>query len=227
MDIEQAKMTLNTYFQMVDTVNKISITGGEPLLNGDLGEIIREIYKYENQILDEIIMVTNGTILLKETLLQILKCNPKVKVIINNYGEISKYAEQNYQDLKKWDIRSVLYDENNRYGWIDCRNHDLKHKTERDKERQAQSCAFFQGKKYVINRGKLYTCTRSAYRIQENVIPYTENDYIDLLDNDTDIMQKREKLFALTKLKYTMSCAYCNGLIENSKKYKAAEQLKS
>ena len=134
MDIEQAKMTLNTYFQMVDTVNKISITGGEPLLNGDLGEIIREIYKYENQILDEIIMVTNGTILLKETLLQILKCNPKVKVIINNYGEISKYAEQNYQDLKKWDIRSVLYDENNRYGWIDCRNHDLKHKTERDKE---------------------------------------------------------------------------------------------
>ena len=79
----------------------------------------------------------------------------------------------------------------------------------------------------MINRGKLYTCTRSAYRIQENVIPYTENDYIDLLDNDTDIMQKREKLFALTKLKYTMSCAYCNGLIENSKKYKAAEQLKS
>lgn len=84
---------------------------------------------------------------------------------------------------------------------------------------------FFREKKYVINRGKLYTCTRAAYRIQEGVIPYTDEAYIDLLDDVYPIEVQKEKLLKLLDAKFTISCAYCDGLTENSKKYKAAEQL--
>ncbi len=225
MDIKQAADILRTYFQMIDTVNKISITGGEPLLNKDLNEILHEIYKYDEQILDEIILITNGTLPLQEELVRTLKANKKIKVIVNNYGSISKFAKQNYKILQEHNIKNILYDEDNRYGWIDCRDHTLKHAADEEKIAQAQGCAFFKGKKYVINRGNLYTCTRAAYRIQENIIPYTENDYINLNDDNTDIAFKREKLLNLLHLKYTVSCPYCDGLLENSKKYKAAEQL--
>lgn len=224
MNLEHAQSMLNTYFLMIGTVNKISLTGGEPLLNKDLPAIIRELYKYEHQILDEIILITNGTIRIGEELLEVLESNKKIKVIVNNYGEMSRFAHLNHEMLQEHYIKCILYDESNRYGWIDCRDHSLKHITEEKKEMQAKGCAFFQGKKYVIKRGKLYTCTRAAYRMQENIIPFNESDYVDLLDN-TDIQIKKEKLMHLFNLKYTASCPYCDGLLENSVKYKAAEQL--
>ena len=123
------------------------------------------------------------------------------------------------------EINAILYTEDNRYGWIDCRNHELKHKTQAACEKQAYGCAFFQGKKYVINRGKLYTCTRAAYRIQENIIPYTEDAFLDLLDNEISTQAQKEKLNTLLNAKSTISCAYCDGLTEKSVKYRAAEQL--
>ena len=92
-------------------------------------------------------------------------------------------------------------------------------------EQQAKGCAFFQGKKYVINRGRLYTCTRAAYRIQENVIPYTDDAFLDLLDDEVSVEFQRNKLNTLLNARSTISCAYCDGLTEKSVKYRAAEQL--
>ena len=63
-------------------------------------------------------------------------------------------TEENYNKLCEKGINAILYTEDNRYGWIDCRNHELKHKTQEACEQQAKGCAFFQGKKYVINRGR-------------------------------------------------------------------------
>lgn len=101
----------------------------------------------------------------------------------------------------------------------------MKHKTQEACEQQAKGCAFFQGKKYVINRGRLYTCTRAAYRIQENVIPYTDDAFLDLLDDEVSVEFQRNKLNTLLNARSTISCAYCDGLTEKSVKYRAAEQL--
>ena len=101
-----------------------------------------------------------------------------------------------------------MYTEDNRYGWIDCRNHELKHKTQEACEQQAKGCAFFQGKKYVINRGRLYTCTRAAYRIQENVIPYTDDAFLDLLDDEVSVEFQRNKLNTLLNARIMISTIY-------------------
>lgn len=226
MNLQDAKVVFERYFQIVDGVEKVSITGGEPLLNPELSSILKLLYGYSDKILKEIIIITNGTIKLSDTILEVLTQNKKVKVLVNNYSSgLSPYAEANYQRLCELGINAILYTEDNRYGWIDCRNHELKHKTPEECEQQAQGCAFFQGKKYVINRGRLYTCTRAAYRIQENIIPYTDAAFLDLLDNDASIEFQREKLEMLLKAKSTISCAYCDGLTEKSVKYRAAEQL--
>ena len=149
-----------------------------------------------------------------------------MKVIVNNYSTLlSPYAEENYNKLCEKGINAILYTEDNRYGWIDCRNHELKHKTQEACEQQAKGYAFFQGKKYVINRGRLYTCTRAAYRIQENVIPYTDDAFLDLLDDEVSVEFQRNKLNTLLNARSTISCAYCDGLTEKSVKYRAAEQL--
>lgn len=223
--LQDAKIVFKRYFAIVNHVDKVSITGGEPLLNPQLNLILKELYQYSSQIIKEIILITNGTVEIEEELLRVLKLNKKIKVIVNNYGSLSVYAEKNYKRLCDEKINCILYTEDNRYGWIDCRDHSLKHKTGEECEKQASQCSFFQGKKYVVNRGKLYTCTRAAYRIQENIISYTEEAYIDLLKEDESVQFQRDKLIKLINARSTISCAYCDGLTENSKKYIAAEQL--
>lgn len=225
MTTDDVKKILERYFAIVDSVEKMSVTGGEPLLNSQLDDILLEIFKYTDRITKEIILTTNGTIPFSDQTLSILSQNSKVKVIVNNYGELSKYAVENYDKLCGNNINAILYTEDNRYGWIDCRDHSLKHTTEAEKEKQAARCAFFCGKKYVISRGRLYTCARSSYRIQEEIIPYTEEAFIDLLDETCSVEFQKQKLINLLNAKYTISCAYCDGLTENTIKYKAAEQL--
>lgn len=225
MTLKECEQILKKYFSIVNTVEKMSLTGGEPLLSPYFAEVLQEVLKYEEQITKEIIIITNGTIRFTEDMMDLFKRSVKIKVIVNHYGDISKYARENYELLVKEGVHSIFYTEENRYGWIDCRDHSLKHLTEEDKEKQAGHCAFFLGKKYIIKRGGLYTCTRSAYRIQENIIPYETNDYIDLLDESETLEEAQQKLLGLLNLKYTKSCAYCDGLTEQSVKYKAAEQL--
>lgn len=226
MSREEVKKILENYFSIVDEVEKFSITGGEPLLNSELKEILEIILQYSGRITREIILITNGTILISDDLLEVFEREKKIKVIVNHYGSISPYAKDNYQRLSNRGIRAILYTEDNRYGWIDCRDHSLKHRTQSEIEEQAKSCAFFVGKKYVIDRGKLYTCTRGGYRIQNDIIPYTEEAFIDLLD-DGAIEKNKRKLKKWLDAKSTVSCAYCDGLTEKSKKYKAAEQLEA
>ncbi len=226
LSFEEAQSVLENYFQIIDTVDKFSITGGEPLINPYINDIIQLIFKYEDQISKEIILITNGTIELSEKLLSVLSQSKKIKIVVNNYGDLSKYAKTNYMKLKEHNINAILYTEENRVEWIDCRDHNLKHATKIEREKQASSCYFFTGKKYIINRGQLHTCTRSFYRIYKELIPFTDADYIDLLDEGISTEEKRKHLGNLLRCKSTTACAYCDGRTEMTQLYPAAEQIK-
>lgn len=223
LSVENAKVLFKNFFETVHSVDKLSITGGEPLVNMEIEDILFELLKYEKQINKEIIFITNGTIILSETLISIFKSNKKFKIIVNHYGSISSKAYINKEILEKNMINHIFYTEENRYGWIDCRDHRLKHLSIEERERQASKCVFWVGKKYVINRGKMYTCTRCAYRIQEKLIPYSENDYIDFYNDNIEI--RNQKLQNFLTSRYSVSCAYCEGLTDSTPKYMAAEQL--
>lgn len=229
LTVGRAKVLLEKYFSLVDTVEKFSITGGEPLTNREIVPIVEEIYCYERQITGKVIFITNGTIGLPQELIQIWKKHPeKTRIIINDYGNgLSGKAEGNYKRLCEEGLgeQTILYTEGNRYGWIDCRSHERIHFTEEEIVRQAQSCVFHREKKFVIGRGELHTCTRSFYRMLKEIIPRWEGEFIDLCGGG-DTAEEREKLRTMLKAKYTTSCAFCTGLTDNVRKYPAAEQMK-
>ena len=50
MEVEEIKKMLEKFFKIVNTVDKMSITGGEPLLHPDFCTILDEILKYANRI---------------------------------------------------------------------------------------------------------------------------------------------------------------------------------
>ena len=114
-----------------------------------------DVYCLKNESrINELILITNGTILMDDELINLLASGSNTKVIINQYGSLSRYAEENHNRCSAARINNVLYTDDNRYSWADCRDHSLKHTTDHDIEQQACSCVFFTKKKFVVFRRK-------------------------------------------------------------------------
>lgn len=232
MMYKDAEKVIDNYFKIVDSVEIFSITGGEPLLNKDITKIMDKVYEFSDRIEKNIDIVTNGTLSMSEELLKLLsQYAEKTRVIISDYGDLSKKRDELIAQLEKWNINyrvqnyagesNWLFD-----GWVDFSNHSLKHVTQGEVETQAHKCIFRQGHYYVINDGELHPCSRSYWRMREGIIPKDEKQYINLLDTFGDNIQgNRERLEAIEKLVSLNSCAYCNGVHDGVKRYKPAEQL--
>lgn len=230
---DQACRIVDNYFKIVNEVGIFSVTGGEPLMNPDLVPIMEHILKHGGQIENSIDIVTNGTIIFQEDLLNFLKKNnTKMRVIISNYGknlstkinDIEKalnqigvtYRIQNYDsESTEW-----TYD-----GWVDFTDHSLKHDTEEKLKCQGARCIFRQGHYWVINDGELHPCSRQYWRMRKGIIPKDKDWYLDLNELQMDLKEQRTKLQQLEQVPYLKSCAYCNGVYNGIKRYKPAEQL--
>ena len=231
MTIETAKKILENYFKIVDTVEHFTITGGEPLLNKDVGLILKEVYQYQTQIKESIDFVTNGTIEIPKEVLDLFELHKEnTKVILSNYGEeLSVKINSIEKELKKRDITyriSKFYGDDLYYdGWIDFTDHSLKWKTLEERDCNAQKCIHRLGKYFVINDGELHCCSRSHWRIRNHIIPKVRGEYVPLLDESFSIEEKRQDLLAMLEKKSFSSCAHCVGLRNDVERVRPAQQL--
>lgn len=231
--LAQAERIIDNYFCLVGRVNIFSITGGEPLMNPELVPILKKTLEYRNQIESSLDMVTNGTIMFKEELLELLQANKDfMRVIISDYGKgLSVRIDDIEAELKKrginyriqhYDTRSDswTYD-----GWVDFSDHSLKHNTEEKLIAQGKRCIFRLGHYWVINDGELHPCSRQYWRMREGILERDPDWYIDLNQEQMVLKAEQEKLAALESVPYLKSCAYCNGVHAGVKRYRPAEQL--
>ena len=231
MTIESARKILETYFQVVDSVEHFTVTGGEPLLNKDVYPILKEVYKYKEQIKCSVDFVTNGTIEIPDELLDLFELHKEeTKVVLSNYGEkLSVKIDSIEEKLRQRGISyriSKFYGENLYYdGWIDFTDHSLKWNTLEKRDCNAQKCVHRVGKYFVIDDGELHCCSRSYWRIRNHIIPKVKGEYVPLLDESVSIEEKRKDLIEMLQKKSSTSCAYCVGLCNDAKRVKPAEQL--
>lgn len=231
MSLEDARKILRAYFQIVDTVEHFTVTGGEPLLNQDCAQILEEVHKYDKQITGSVDFVTNGTLEIPDSIISVLvKHRDKTKVVLSNYGEnLSKKIDVIEDSLKQHDIPyriSKFYGEDLYYdGWIDFSNHDLKWKTIEERDKNAQKCLHRIGKYCVINDGELHCCSRSYWRIRQGIIPKIKGEFVPILDESISLEEKRQDLIEMFNKKSSTSCAYCVGLCNGVPRVKPAQQL--
>lgn len=231
LDFETARKVLKSYFEVVDSVGTFSLTGGEPFVNKELPQILEETFKYQNQVLNTIDIVTNGTLpISKELLTVLINHKDKVRVIISNYGPLSRKINEVKEALETNGINVRIeeyYDEETmKYGgWLDYRNHDLKHFTKEEIEKQASECIFRQGRYYDLNFTELHPCSRSFWRMINGIIKKDKTQYLDLLDENTSVEEKKDLLLYIDGLTSLNSCAHCDGNKPGAKRYKPAEQL--
>lgn len=224
------KETINRYFSVVDYVEKFTITGGEPLLHTKLDDILLEVIKYKDSI-GTLEIITNGTIVPSDSLMDIVVKCPKVKFLVDKYGKLSKSISEIEKKFMLYNFLNYSIRENsidNPYcdGWVDFGNYELKW-TEDEAKSLFSKC--IQPQKFhfcfAITNGKMHPCGKSK-RCKDLGIISGEDEYVDLLDRSLSSADIQKRIEMIQKADVLEACRYCNGFCEDSLRYPPAEQMR-
>lgn len=101
-------LQLSALINLVDNIEKFQIHGGEPLLNPELYEIVKIVCN--EQLIKKIRIVTNGTILLSPSLIDVLSHN-RVVLSISSYWFNEKSRKRVIAQCEEARIPYILHGE--------------------------------------------------------------------------------------------------------------------
>ena len=226
------KENTERYFNIVDHIEKFTVSGGEPFLSPYLNEYLEFLYDNYSDKLDLIEIITNGTLVPPDSTVKTMKrFDHKIEVLIDNYGEhISKKVDEISDVLTANNISHKIrdyYSENTHCGgWVDFGDVSvLKHS--RDEAAELYSKCAYPAKIhfcFTILDHIVYPCPPIGHRYELG-LPLDQDEYIDLSDDSLSSEANREKIRNILNLKMLSGCLYCNGMCDGSTRFKPAEQL--
>lgn len=216
-------------FKLYDRIEWFQFVGGELFLHPDLGEILEEAFKYDNQF-DKIILMTNGTLVPKENVVRVLKeHSSRVEVQISDYGQLSYKIEELKTKLSENNIPFVVKsfhgDIQHYGGWVDCGGFEDRNFSDDQQKETWETCWQIKMQNLHMYNGKIHNCIRSLFGLDLNKVDIPESEYIDLRSSKYTLEEKRKIASQFNKKPLT-ACNYCNGFnSEKSERYPAAEQI--
>ena len=227
--VEELKADVDALFGLFDHIEWLQFVGGEIFTHKHLDEVFAYCRKYDSQF-DRLIIETNATILPTEAEWDsLLSYGEKLKVMISDYGELSRARDRFVEVCEAHSIEYVL----KRYygglegqhfgGWIDntaCR--DL---LEPDDyvTRQAAQCAQVRLENMHVFRGKLHRCSNSLFLSELGVCVPNLGDYVDLHDRTTP--EEKRQIIRRFYSYPRKSCHYCTWKSgDSAQRFGAAEQ---
>lgn len=212
-DIVRLKEDVRLTFDMVDYVSNFLILGGEPFLHNDLEEFIAFIGDNYRKYIGNLQIITNGTVPVKASLLQVMKeCN--VEIRISDYTKRVNYNEKlrsfcNALESNQIDYVSYSHDE-----WLDMgfphENVNMGNSAEILREHMLKCNPNCQN----VSEGKLYYCAQGWAADQSGLFQLKTTDYLDLekVGKHTDKKEKFRKFyFGDLEEGYFSFCKVCRG----------------
>ena len=217
-DVEDSLRYMRKLFDAVDAIQIFRILGGEPFLYGNLQPIIQEALACTK--VRNVEIVTNGTIVPPQELLDVLR-NPKLKVQISDYGNLSRKRDEIKELCDINGINCVIRgsDEKN---WFDPGDLHFRGRNKKELRKQFRKCGEICRN---LHDGRLYFCPRAAFGTKLG-IPDVESEYVDFTNIAIDRKSLRDQIYRLNQRKSLLACNYCNEGTEEYVPIPVAEQIK-
>ena len=203
-DVNMVKKDVDSYFEVVDYIERLQISGGEPLLYDGLEELIAHIGRYYREKIFNFEVVTNGTIIPKESLLKILK-KYNVLVYLDDYRCALPDGQQKYEAVKKLFIENeVCFVENTVDTWIDLKPYETNNggMSKEELEKYFNRCAVPWS---TIRGGKITSCNYAHYAAKAGIVADFESEYFCFEGLD----RSKRKEFLEFRMGYSEK-GYCN-----------------
>ena len=235
MTLEQEASILKEIFSICDHITTLHLTGGgEPFLHPQLPELIEQAMQYESQF-DTLMLFTNSMVPLSDKMKETLKkYKDKILVQVSRYGIKPEREEQMLANLAECGVRckaEKYYGEDQSFGgWVDFGHWDSYHRNTDELSKVFHECSVTKIMKgnWRTRDGKVHWCTRSQRGMELGLLPDSPDDYVNLLDSSLSVQEKREKFALIANKPFLTACNHCSGdqgTTDQSKRYRAAEQL--
>jgi len=198
---------IDSYFNIVDYVSVFHLVGGEPFLYPNIENVITHILKNYITKIDKLIITTNGTILPKDSIIQLLKDNDVI-LSVSDYSDKLEFVKSKITKvLNVYKNNNINHYVRNEIEWYDFGDLRVKKNLPTDDLiKHFDSCtAPFRG----LNDGKFYYCHLNTSAVRTKLFPLSENDYVDINTISKEDLLKFD--LGYTDLGYITFCDNCNG----------------
>ncbi len=219
---------VDLFFSCVDRIMLFHISGGEPMIYKYTADLALYIDKNYGNRIDTLRMVTNGTIVPKDEMLEKLsKC--RLEITVDDYREaVPRFTEQFDRLICKLKEYQIPYYINKVDSWIDLgpEKTDYSGRTEEWLEEHRENCS---QSWQELRDGKLYSCNYASYATVAGIAG--EQDLEEVYDLTKFIPKKKKELvefrLGYTTKGYTNFCKKCRGFTpDNREAMKPAVQIK-
>lgn len=217
---------LELLFRHVDYIVSYRLLGGEPLLNKELADMIELIGQKYGDRIGNIGIITNGTLLPSEKLIEVSK-KYDIKYDFSDYTDVVDYKERFENAVQIVSDANLRYSVNRSLRWCDFGFPVNNRMYDFDKVREHMfSCGpIFHG----LNDGKYYYCHVSWSADKAKLLKTVPDDYVDLrvLNDDENakemILEHSKGNLAKGFVKLCKICGGCGN--DNTEFVKAAQQM--
>jgi len=218
INFDLLKKNIQNFFNKIDYTYTFIGGIGDGFAYRDLGDMIDFLNQNYKDRYEKIDIVTNGTIIPNEKLLNALK-TPKVHVIVDDYRENVELARKNFQKVISLLEQNKIFFDILKRSYFDKAGLLVKDKNTLDSEEnlilQHDNCIChakgFPYFGYKDGKNYIYSCCFSTINSYLNLIEEMPNDYIDLVASPTDIL---EFILGYSDNGYLNTCKYCVGIFE-------------
>lgn len=222
---------LKAVFELFDSVSKLQITGGEPLIHADLPAMLEECFRYAEQF-DKVWIFTNCATRIRPELLNVM--NPhrdRIFVHCSDYGVKPDIARELIDTLSEngFEHKYLKYYGDEQYydGWVDQGDFVPHSRSESELHEIFSKCTHVaRGGSWYVRGGQMHWCGRSIRGTELGKTPLRDEDYLDIFAGTVE--ERRERFKKLLKVRSVLACDYCNGYYgttDASKRHPAGEQL--
>ncbi len=197
--LEEVIEEIDIVLEAVDEVVDMEPIGGEPFLYPYLAEVLEHMAKSPK--VNNVVVSTNGTIIPKEKLTNVLK-NRKIFVEISDYGHIDKMAAL----VKFFEQNQIAFEVETDQTWFDVGGLDNRGRTHEELKEEYRNCYCQYLVKYIWEK-KIWVCPRAPRLSSLNIIEEL-NDYESL--EATNAEETRKRIIRCYNATYAEACNYCN-----------------
>ena len=207
-DINKIKEDIDILFKNVDYISTLHLVGGEPFLYPNHKEVFEHIGQNYRDRIDNVLITTNGTLLPKTEVMDLIKKH-KFLVSISDYTDGIDYKRRFDIFIEKLNEKKINYFTRKDILWSDFGDPRVsKYEKLSDKEMIShfnKCVAPYRG----LSGKKLYFCHLNTSAVLSKILEDDPNDYLDLEKTTPEELIKFD--IGFIKKGYLTFCKNCNG----------------
>ncbi len=224
LNIERIISDYKRMLELIDWVNRVVIMGGEPFLFTKLDQVIDALCEEDmtKEKVGAIKIITNGTIIPKESVLESIKKN-NITVWISNYRDKSRNLGKIMEKFAEKQIKYVILNIPDWSDVIQLTNETAVQSPEILRMRRTNDCVT---RCRTVYNGRFYLCSLLKTMDCLKIEPFNETNYVELYNAGA-----RDEIRSMLDMNNPLpdACSFCSGCSEkkwNSGGVKLAEQTK-